>query len=264
MRMKFLVLILLMGTGGICYAQNTFPATGNVGIGITSPLEKLEVMGTTKTNLLKVANAGVVMQLSPTELQAGLGSMDLTQRTLHYEISSKWDASQIQLRAGSSANVMSTIRLQANWNGTVKDNRGGIYFGPNGNDQHVMLNNGNVGIGTINPQAKLAVEGNIVAKEIKVKTDISVPDYVFEPDYKIQPLAEIEDYVKEHKHLPEIPSAKEIGEEGLDLAEMNLLLLKKVEELTLHLIEKEKENSRMNRRLEQLASEMKRLQDKIH
>lgn len=100
---------------------------------------------------------------------------------------------------------------------------------------------GNVGIGTSNPQAKLAVEGNILAKEVKVKTNISVPDYVFEPDYELSTLAEIEAFVKEHRHLPEIPSAADIKQDGLDLAEMNLLLLKKVEELTLHLIEKEKE-----------------------
>ncbi len=101
-------------------------------------------------------------------------------------------------------------------------------------------NGGNVGIGTNNPQAKLAVNGNILAKEVKVKTDITVPDYVFEPDYELPALADIEAYAKEHKHLPEIPSAADIARDGLDLAEMNLLLLKKVEELTLHLIEHEK------------------------
>ena len=100
---------------------------------------------------------------------------------------------------------------------------------------------GRVGIGTSNPQASLAVDGNILAKEIKVKTDIAVPDYVFEPDYKLSTLEEIEEYVKTNKHLPEIPSAKQIETNGLDLAQMNLLLLKKMEEMTLHVIEQQKQ-----------------------
>jgi len=113
---------------------------------------------------------------------------------------------------------------------------------------------GNVGIGTDNPQAKLSVNGNIYATEIKIKTNIAVPDYVFEPDYKLYSLDYISDYIKTHKHLPEIPSAKEIQKEGLDLAEMNLLLLKKIEEMTLHLIEQQQKikslQDQVNRRLE--------------
>jgi len=111
---------------------------------------------------------------------------------------------------------------------------------------------GNVGIGTDSPMAKLAVDGNILAKEIKVKTDITVPDYVFEPDYELNSLAYIADYVKTNKHLPEIPSAKEIKKDGLDLAEMNLLLLKKVEELTLHAIENEKKRNELEAKVSKL------------
>lgn len=117
-----------------------------------------------------------------------------------------------------------------------------------------ILPNGNTGIGTSNPQAKLSVDGNILAKEIKIKTDINVPDYVFESDYDLKSLKEIESYIKANKHLPDVPSAKQIGVDGLDVAAMNLLLLKKVEEMTLHLIEKDKVINRIMERLEKLES----------
>jgi len=111
-------------------------------------------------------------------------------------------------------------------------------------NENVVLtveNDGSVGIGTNTPKAKLAVNGNILANEIKIKTDITVPDYVFDPNYQLPSLSSIEDYVKKHRHLPEIPSATDIQKDGVDLTAMNLALLKKVEELTLHLIAKEKE-----------------------
>lgn len=130
------------------------------------------------------------------------------------------------------------------------------------NDESLMriLANGNVGIGTAAPQAKLAVNGNILAKEVKVKTDITVPDYVFEEGYELPDLKELEAYVKQNKHLPEVPSAAEIERDGLDLAAMNLLLLKKVEELTLLLIKKDKKNNDMEGELREIKatlSEMK-------
>ncbi len=124
---------------------------------------------------------------------------------------------------------------------------------------------GKVGIGTANPQADLSVNGNILATEIKVKTDISVPDYVFEPDYKLKSLEEIESYVKLNKHLPEVPSAKQIKADGIDLAGMNLLLLKKIEEMTLHLIEKDKVLKQVIERLEKsetVLSEMRSEREK--
>ncbi|MFC7526937.1 hypothetical protein ACFQRK_23475 [Parapedobacter sp. GCM10030251] len=116
---------------------------------------------------------------------------------------------------------------------------------------------GNVGIGITNPQAKLAVNGGILATEVKVKNDITVPDYVFEEDYQLPALDEIEAYVKEHKHLPEIPSAADMKKEGLNLAEMNLLLLKKVEELTLHLIEQKKVIDRQQSTINSLCDKIK-------
>jgi len=116
---------------------------------------------------------------------------------------------------------------------------------------------GNIGIGTLNPQAKLAVNGNILANEIKIKTDITVPDYVFDEDYPLSPLKEIETYIKKNRHLPETPSAVDIKRDGLNVAEMNLLLLKKVEELTLYIIKQDQLTKEVMKRLEDLEKNNK-------
>ncbi|CAA9194488.1 hypothetical protein FLA105534_00171 [Flavobacterium bizetiae] len=108
-----------------------------------------------------------------------------------------------------------------------------------GNDLILNLNDGYVGIGTANPKEKLSVNGNIRSKEVKVEIT-NWPDYVFEEDYKIKSLDNLEKYIKENKHLPEVPRAKEITDNGLDLGEMNKILLKKIEELTLYLIDQNK------------------------
>jgi hypothetical protein len=104
----------------------------------------------------------------------------------------------------------------------------------------------NVGIGTTNPNQKLTVNGTIYSKEVKVDLQVPGPDYVFEPTYQLPSLTEIESYIKANKHLPEVPSAKEMEANGINLSEMNMLLLKKVEELTLYVIELKKENEKQD------------------
>lgn len=102
-----------------------------------------------------------------------------------------------------------------------------------------LKDNGNVGIGTGNPQAKLAVNGEILAKSVRVNTSSAYwPDYVFEAGYDLMSLRELERYVTENKHLPGVPSAQEVEKQGdVDLGAMNAILLEKVEELTRYVID---------------------------
>jgi hypothetical protein len=97
---------------------------------------------------------------------------------------------------------------------------------------------GNVGIGTKDTRGyKLAVSGNMIAESVKVQLRSAWPDYVFTKDYALPSLEETERRIKEKGHLEGIPSAAEVKNNGIDLGEMNAKLLKKIEELTLQVIE---------------------------
>jgi hypothetical protein len=112
---------------------------------------------------------------------------------------------------------------------------------------------GNLGIGTTNTgTSKLAVEGTIAARRVKVTQAGTWPDFVFEPEYKLPLLSEVEAYVKANKHLPDVPSAAEVKKDGQDVGELNRILLQKIEELTLHLIEQEKKMAAQQAQINQL------------
>jgi hypothetical protein len=126
-----------------------------------------------------------------------------------------------------------------------------------GIDAMTINNDGNIGIGTTTPDTKLTVKGVIHTMELNIDVNGAlgpVPDYVFEKQYDLKPINEVENYIATNKHLPEIPSAKEMEEKGMDVRAFNLLLLKKIEELTLYMIELKKENEQQTQQIQQLLN----------
>ncbi len=120
----------------------------------------------------------------------------------------------------------------------------------------VLKKGGNVGIGTTTPSERLSVNGNIKTKKLIV-TQTNWPDYVFKSGYTLQPLQKVEQFIKENNHLPGMPSAAEIEDKGLNVGDAQALLLKKVEELTLYMIELKKENAVLRSGLHKVQEQLK-------
>ena len=104
---------------------------------------------------------------------------------------------------------------------------------------------------------KVAIGGGILTEKVRVATNGTTfwADFVFDKNYRLRPLSEVENYIKSNNHLPEIPSTAEVNKNGIDLAETQALLLQKVEELTLYVIEQ-------NKKIEKLEKKVKRLNHK--
>ena len=120
---------------------------------------------------------------------------------------------------------------------------------------------GAMAIGTTNPGSyMLAVEGKIGAREIVVTEVNPFPDYVFESDYKLPSLKDIETHIKTNRHLPEIPSAAEVAENGMLLGELQVKLLKKIEELTLYTIRQEKALAKLEKEKLTMEKRLKNLE----
>lgn len=213
------------GANGIGTSSNA-----NLGIGTPTPSQKLDVVGKIRFGLDAWEYADMYIQPSDVS-ETGYNSVwpDQHERALMIKPKAYLD----QWGAGGIGIQFFTY-----------DIAGGDWANYTGGWRRAMVirKNGNVGIGTESPDAKLAVKGQIHTQEVRVDLlGAMVPDYVFEKDYDLLSLAKLEMYIIKNKHLPEIPSAKEIEANGLNLKEMNLLLLKKVEELTLYIINHQKD-----------------------
>lgn len=197
----------------------TTTTNGNTGIGISDPVSKLQVIG-------DISSSGINQRI-------GFNTNDtftaLSNTIAHYGMSIYKDANGLP--------------------GVSHSGFYGLYFYTNSTERVRITSLGNVGIGTLNPDEKLTVKGKIHSEEVRV--DLSVPaDYVFQkyytgnsdlnPHYTMPTLDEVEKYTKKNNHLPNVPSAQEIKDKGLELGEMSNILLQKVEELTLYIIEQNK------------------------
>jgi hypothetical protein len=216
-------------------------ATGNVGIGTVNPVAQLHVEQNS-TTLSGQYGSPASLLLSNPNGEAGVGGTIL--------FSAQGDGAQFTHAAIRSNNTDSDST----------GSYGNLEFLTKANTTDTTLltrmtidNNGNVGIGTNTPGYQLDVAGMIGAEGIVVYT--AAADYVFDPGYKLRPLSEVSEFIQQNHHLPEIPSAKEVQENGVNLGEMQTKLLAKIEELTLHMIQSEEENRQLRERIERLEAE---------
>ncbi|MBB6499644.1 hypothetical protein [Pedobacter cryoconitis] len=148
----------------------------------------------------------------------------------------------------------------------------GSQVGVGRTDISLQAEGGNVGIGTSNPQGhKLAVNGDIIATSVIVKLYGNWPDYVFKPTYHLPLLTEVKAYIDHNQRLPDMPSEQEVTKEGINLGEIVKLQTKKIEELTLYLIEKEQQINEINEKQrtqdakdQKLQEQLKTMQDQLN
>ncbi len=214
------------------------PTTANVGIGTTGPLAKFDIQGPSS------GNGGRVMfhdngNYSP------------------YIAMYRW--------TGAASNYFQTTigNMIDNNNGALSFQTG-VGGGAIGSDTQttrmiILSSSGNVGIGTTSPQYLLTVKGIIGAREVIVTSTMGA-DYVFRPEYRLRKLGEVSTYIQAHHHLPEIPSEAEVRANGVSVGDMQMKLLAKIEELTLHAIHADERNNRLEHQNRELQNRMARLE----
>lgn len=201
--------------------------TGNTGIGVLSPAERLEVDGNIKSTKNVIASA--IFSDTATLAKGLKVNGDISTTTIYTD----------------------AIRINGTPNLSIDND---VVFGGNA----VMNQSLSIGTDIIPTGYSLSVKGKIIAEEIKVRHFDTWPDYVFNKDYKLKNLYEVEKYINQHQHLEGVPSAQQVNTEGVEVGEMQTKLLEKIEELTLYLIELKKQNDQLTEKVTQLEKQISR------